>query len=109
VADYLEVHGEIIPNKHRDFCGTCYYYYKGKYGFSHVYDGFPCVSYPIIEFSDKQSFIIWLANKNDWNMSGYDLNDLETFEKDTFYQGNQRCLKGDLEWFIMKQNNNNKI
>ncbi len=42
-------------------------------------------------------------------MSGYDLNDLETFEKDTFYQGNQRCLKGDLEWFIMKQNNNNKI
>ncbi len=106
VADYLEVNGEIIPNKHRDFCGTCYYYYKGKYGFCHVYDGFPSVDYPIKEFSDKQSFINWLAGKNDCNMNGSDSNDLETFEKDTFHQGNQRCLKSHLEYYLKKQNNN---
>lgn len=103
VADYIEVYGEIIPNKHRDYCGTCYFYYEGIYGFSQVYDGYPCVSVPIKKFTDKQKFISWLAGKSDWNMSGYDPNDLEIYEKDTFYQGNQRCLKANLEFIINKK------
>ena len=101
-ANALEKKKKLILSTDKGYGGVGFNFENGKFSFGRVWDG--KISENLLTFDKKERFIEWLSLKNDFKMSGYDLEDTELFENETFYRGNQRIYKETLEEFIKDSN-----
>ena len=100
-ANTLEKRKKLFLSSDKGYCGVGFDFENGKFNFGRVWDG--KMSENLFSFDQKEKFIEWISLKNDFKMSGYDLEDNELFENDTVFRGNQRIYKETIEEFIKQK------
>eukprot|EP00301_Raphidiophrys_heterophryoidea_P007324 c12848_g2_i1.p1 GENE.c12848_g2_i1~~c12848_g2_i1.p1 ORF type:complete len:202 (-),score=32.48 c12848_g2_i1:504-1109(-) len=89
VAEHL-LEGNQIVFEHRDYCGTAFFFFRGKFLYCEAYDG-GWTGDHLKEFPTKELFVAWLADQDDVSMSG--VND----GLDDWRVNNQRITQRRLE------------
>jgi hypothetical protein len=97
VADLLE-RGQAVVYGHAEYCGTGLRYVDGRFVYDEVRDGeLACLRHQpaaydqaLALFTDRPSFVTWLAEQCDQSLSGRD-------RPDPFYWNNQRITRTRLE------------
>jgi hypothetical protein len=97
VADLLE-RGQAVVYGHSEYCGTGLRYIDGRFVYDEVWEGeLACLRHQppgydraMSLFTDRPSFVAWLAEQCDQSLSGRD-------RPDPFYWNNQRITRTRLE------------
>lgn len=102
-ADYLEKkEHEVVKGRHRDYCGVCFVYADGKYGFGITYDGYAdSIENCRVVKPNKEAFVEWLSKKSDFQLGGFDPQD-DLYEASSFDRGNQRFYISDIKELVSK-------